>query len=71
MKIEVTKETNKYCIYYDELTIEINGKEIIMDVSVCNSNIEDSIESNKTNIWNTLESEEKFAIKDAIEEHYK
>ena len=70
MEIEIIKSKLKYSLDYHEVGVEINGKKLIMDVTVNGRAVEEHIESSKTDLWNTLKYEEKLAIEDALNNYF-
>ncbi len=77
MKIQIVKEHNKHSILtiYSELEIKINEDVLIMDVEIQDSNNGKSVlyfvESNKTNIWNSLNSYEQSEIENIVDNYFK
>ncbi len=52
------------------LEVFVNGKTIFMKTEFEGHNCLDMIESDKTNIWNSLSPEEKEEVRDAINAYY-
>ena len=70
MDIKIPQSELKSVSEHYELTVEIRGKTLIMDTYIENGQMEDFRESHKTNVWNLLTLEEKFAVQDEIEYYF-
>jgi hypothetical protein len=68
--IEIADSRLEYTLEQHKVTFDIDGVKMDMDVTVCHGNVDNSIESSETNIWNTLTFEQKEDIESQLRDYF-